>query len=587
MKGFFIDMMINKRLIGLAKKSMRYVRLNVLLQWVSLVCNIVIVFSIGYLVESLISGAVDAARAVTSISVAVAGIAVRFACALGVAKASFLAADEVKFTLREAIYKKMLALGPSYRDRVATSKILQVATEGVDQLETYFSKYLPQLAYSLLAPVTLFAALSFVSMPVAVALLLCVPLIPLSIVLVQRIAKKLLKQYWGSYTDLGEGFLENIQGLTTLKIYQADARKAAEMDAQAEGFRKITMRVLTMQLNSITLMDLIAYGGAVVGIVLAVNGYIGGAVGFAGCFAIILLASEFFLPLRLLGSFFHIAMNGMAASDKIFKLLDLPDPQTGEIENASFDGDIQFEAVGFSYDGERQAIRNIDLCLKPGITALVGESGCGKSTVAALLAGRIRPASGTVSIDGRPVAAYTPRWLAQTITYLGHDSHLFTGTVRDNLRIADSSVSDGRMWELLGKVNLAGFLREQQGLDTRLEERAANLSGGQRQRLALARAILHDSPVYIFDEATSNIDVESENDITSIIWELGKSKTVLFISHRLANVIPAGQIHVMDAGEVIESGSHGLLIAQKGRYAQLFNAQRTLENITKKEVLSA
>lgn len=585
-------MMIDKRLIELAKNSMKYVFGNILSQWFALICNIAIIISIGVLLESLLNGTTSPEILMTTAAIAVVGIIIRFLCALTLSKTSFLAADEVKLVLRDAIYRKVLKLGNSYNEQIGTSEVLQVAVEGVDQLEIYFSKYLPQFFYSLLAPITLFIVLSFINFPAALALLLCVPLIPISIMVVQRIAKKLLKQYWGIYTDLGAGFLENIQALTTLKVYQADAAKNEEMNEQAESFRKITMKVLTMQLNSITVMDVIAYGGAAVGIIFAVTAFANGTLGFAGCFAIILLASEFFIPLRLLGSFFHIAMNGIAASKKIFKLLDLPEPEGGSIDRAQFQGSINFAEVGFSYDGNRQVLFDINLSIKPGINALVGESGCGKSTISSLLIGKIAGNTGSIAIDGKPLNDYAQHWLASSITYIGHNSYLFAGTVRENLLMGAAAStnphpSDEQLWGILERVNLAEFLHEQEGLDTILKEQASNLSGGQKQRLAFARALLHDSPIYVLDEATSNIDAESEAYITNIIWELGKTKTVLFISHRLANVVPANIIHCMDAGHIVESGRHEQLLALNGAYAKIFSAQSELESIARKEASHA
>ncbi|MGI6105283.1 MAG: ABC transporter ATP-binding protein/permease [Raoultibacter sp.] len=581
--------MINGRLIGLAKNSMKYVYGNILLQWIALLGMVAIIFSVSILLESFLVGTTSTELIISTALIAGAGIIIRFICSIGVSKTSFLAADKVKLTLREAIYSKILKLGSSYHENMGTSEILQVAVEGVDQLEIYFSKYLPQFFYSLLAPITLFIILGFVNLPAALALLLCVPLIPLSIMLVQRIAKKLLKQYWGVYTDLGAGFLENIQGLTTLKVFKADEAKNIEMNEQSESFRKITMRVLTMQLNSITVMDIIAYGGSAVGIIFAISAFAGGSLSFAGCLAIILLASEFFIPLRLLGSFFHIAMNGIAASQKMFTLLDMPEPQDGTINTASFEGSIEFQNVDFSYDGKRQILTTINLKLEPGINALVGESGCGKSTIASLLAGRQSGYSGVIKIDGTSLSEYSHSWLSRNITYIGHNSFLFSGSVRDNLLMGAATSSrphpsDDELWKTLDQVRLSDFLREQEGLDTMLKEQASNLSGGQRQRLALARALLHDSPIYIFDEASSNIDVESENDITSIIWELGAQKTILFISHRLANVIPAHRISMMEAGRIVEEGKHEVLLAQGGPYAKMFSTQCELESIARKEV---
>ena len=454
--------------------------------------------------------------------------------------------------------------------------------EGVDQLETYFGAYLPQFFYAMLAPLTLFAVLCFVNVPSAIVLLICVPLIPIAIAAVQTWAKKLLSKYWGQYTALGDTFLENLQGLTTLKIYQADEFKNKEMNAEAEKFRKITMKVLTMQLNSITIMDLIAYGGAALGGIMAVTQYMGNHVSLAGCLLIILLAADFFLPMRQLGSFFHIAMNGMAASDKIFRLLDLPEHKQEVSESFPSQHDIACSGLRFSYEPDREILHGVDLQFTQGsFTALVGESGCGKSTIAAILMGRNKGYTGSVTIGGVELKDVNENSLLRNITYVSHQSYLFKGTVRDNLLMGKPSASDDELWAVLERVNLAGFLKAEQGLDTPLLEKASNLSGGQCQRLALARALLHDSPVYIFDEATSNIDVESENDIMAEIHRLAKTKTVLLVSHRLANVVQADNIYVLDGGNIAEHGSHKELLQNHGLYERLWNAQQALENYGK------
>ena len=456
-----------------------------------------------------------------------------------------------------------------------------MAVEGVDQLETYFGAYLPQFFYAMLAPLTLFAVLSTVSVLSAAVLLVCVPLIPVAIVAVQRWAKKLLGKYWGQYTALGDTFLENLQGLTTLKIYQADEFKQQEMNEQAESFRKITMKVLTMQLNSITIMDLIAYGGAALGVILAATQFASGKIGLDGCLLIILLSADFFIPMRLLGSYFHIAMNGMAASDKIFRLLDLPEPEpkTGSVPAGCT---IECRGLRFSYEPEREILHGVDMSFPRGsFTAVVGESGCGKSTVSAILMGRNKNYTGSVTVGGTELSEIDEGSLMRAVTYVSHRSYLFKGSVRANLLMGKPDASDAELWQVLERVNLADFLRGEDGLDTQLAERAANLSGGQCQRLALARALLHDSEVYIFDEATSNIDVESENDIMREIHALAGVKTVILISHRLANVVSADNIYVMEGGNVAERGTHGQLLAGRGVYARLWTAQSELENYAK------
>ena len=575
-------MMINKRLIGTVAESKKYIAGNVILQWCSLTANIALMLSISRMLAELFRGSASVQLFTVTGIVVILALAVRFFCSIGAAQMGYFSSKAVKKSLREKIYQKLLRLGSSYNEQVKTSEVVQVAVEGVDQLETYFGAYLPQFFYAMLAPLTLFIVLCFVNVAAAVVLLICVPLIPVAIAAVQTWAKKLLSKYWGQYTELGDTFLENLQGLTTLKIYQADAFKQQEMNEQAEKFRKITMKVLTMQLNSITIMDLIAYGGAALGVIMAVTQYQSGGVSLEGCLLIILLAADFFIPMRQLGSFFHIAMNGMAASDKIFRLLDLEETKPEITESFPSGHTIRCSGLSFSYEPDREILHSVDLTFPQGsFTALVGESGCGKSTLASILMGRNKGYTGSVSVGGVPLSSIQEESLLRNITYISHQSYLFKGTVRENLLMGKPGASDEELWAVLSRVNLAEFLKAEQGLDTRLLEKASNLSGGQCQRLALARALLHDSPVYIFDEATSNIDVESENDIMREIHELAKSKTVILVSHRRANVVGADHIYVLDHGIVAESGSHEELLAHHGLYERLWSAQQTLEQFGK------
>ena len=571
-------MMINKRLIAMMGDSKRYIARIVALQWVALLANIAMIFAVSAFLAGLVYGQGSLSAALL---VLLGALVVRFFCTRGAASASYNASRTVKKTLRAAIYEKLLRLGGSYTQAVPTAEVLQLAGEGVEQLETYFGAYLPQFFYAMLAPLTLFIALAPVSLRAAVILMICVPLIPVSIVAVQKFAKKLLGKYWGQYAALGDSFLENLQGLTTLKIYQADEARHAAMNREAEHFRKVTMKVLTMQLNSIIVMDVIAYGGAALGIAVAAKEFAAGRVGLQGALCILLLSADFFLPMRALGSYFHVAMNGMAASDKIFKLLDLPegDARTAEIGT---DCAIACRDLHFGYTAEKETLHGLNLDFPQGsFTALVGESGCGKSTLASILMGRNKGYTGSVSVGGVPLSSIQEESLLRNITYISHQSYLFKGTVRENLLMGKPGASDEELWAVLSRVNLAEFLKAEQGLDTRLLEKASNLSGGQCQRLALARALLHDSPVYIFDEATSNIDVESENDIMREIHELAKSKTVILVSHRLANVVGADHIYVLDHGIVAESGSHEELLAHHGLYERLWSAQQTLEQFGK------
>nr|WP_180950335.1 ABC transporter ATP-binding protein/permease [Pygmaiobacter massiliensis] len=571
-------MMINKRLIGTVPESKKYIAGNVALQWTALVANIGMILAVTRLMQKLYEGTASNKTLAFTALVITCAVAVRFVCTKAATKMGFLSSKSVKSTLRQLIYEKLLRLGLTYKEKASAAEVVQVAVEGVDQLETYFGAYLPQFFYSMLAPLTLFVVLCFINVPAASVLLVCVPLIPITIAAVQTFAKKLLAKYWGEYTTLGDTFLENLQGLTTMKIYQADEFKHQEMNEQSERFRKITMKVLTMQLNSITLMDALAYGGAALGVIMAATQLRSGAVSLGGALAIILLSADFYIPMRLLGSFFHIAMNGMAASEKIFRLLDIAEPNMRGTADFPQDSTIRCENLRFSYEPEREILHGINFSFPAGsFTAIVGESGCGKSTVASILMGCNSDYTGRVTIGGINLKDISEASLMRGMTYVGFDSYLFKGTVRENLRMGAPAATEDALWQVLEQVNLAEFLRSENGLDTRLAEKGSNFSGGQRQRLALARAMLHDSPVYIFDEATSNVDVESENEIMEEIQQLAKTKTVILITHRLANAQGTDVICAMESGIVKEFGTHAELLAKGGVYAQLWNTQQNLE----------
>lgn len=577
--------MIKKRLVKMLEHSKKYIIENIVWQWISLIAQIAVILSITNLIQDVIFTGASKSEMISVLAIIVSAIIIRICSDKMVARASYEASVDVKRILREKIYEKLLRLGVSYREQVSTSEIVQLSTEGVEQLEIYFGRYLPQLFYSLLAPITLFFVLGFlVSWKASLVLLLCVPLIPLSIVFVQKFAKKLLSKYWGIYAGLGDSFLENLQGLTTLKIYKADEAKAKEMDEEAQTFRKITMKVLTMQLNSTSVMDIMAYGGAAVGMIVALYQLSNQEISIAGTLAIILLASEFFIPLRLLGSFFHIAMNGMSASDKIFNLLDLEEPKTGTKTIDTDKVDIIFDKVFFSYDEKREILKDIDLTLDSGkFVSLVGLSGSGKSTIARIITGENKGYKGSIKVGSKELKDLNEKSILKHITLIGNNSYLFKGTIRENLLMGKPSATDKELEDVLEVVNMTEYLREQKRLDTVVLERGDNFSGGQKQRIALARAILHDSPVYIFDEATSNIDSESEDMIMKALHHLAKTKTILLISHRLSNVVGSDKVYMLKNGHIIEEGKHSELMELAGEYKHLFDSQKALENYGKED----
>ena len=585
--------MIKTRLIKLLSHAKKYIALQVVWQWLSLLAQITLIFCLTGIIACAAENISSENNFFISqffiVRIAIIGacVLIRFICEKLISRTSYKASVDVKRILRSKIYDKLLRLGSGYRENVHTAEIIQLAGEGVEQLEIYFGKYLSQFFYSLICPLTLFVILSFVNLRASVVLLVCVPLIPLSIVIVMKIAKRLLNKYWGLYAELGDSFLENLQGLTTLKIYQADEKKSCDMDAESQKFRHVTMKVLTMQLNSTSVMDIMAYGGAAVGMIVTLMQYRSDCVDLQGALMIILLASEFFIPLRLLGSFFHIAMNGMAASDKIFALLDLPEPKEKNQcvpENLS---SIRFENVDFSYDKDRQILKDVNIeCLK-GITSFVGVSGSGKSTIAGLLMARNKGYSGRIVMSGSEKTEAELNEISETsimknFVLVNHDSYLFKGTIRDNLLIAKPDASDRELKNVIEKANLLDFVENAKGtngsgLDYKLDEAASNLSGGQKQRLALARALLLNPQVYIFDEATSNIDAESEEMIMKAIHELSETKIVILISHRLANVVTANKIYFLQNGTIKECGTHTELTGLNGEYAKLFTKQQKLE----------
>lgn len=572
--------MFNKRLLIEFKENKILVVGMVITQWLSLLANVLLIYTMSDFIMKVFNRQVESKDIYILAITAITVMAVRTVMNSFNSSLSFKASTGVKKRLRQMIFEKLMRLGSGYKEKLQTAEAVQITTEGVEQLEIYFAKYIPQFFYSLLAPLTLFLIVGRMSLKVAVVLLICVPLIPVSIVAVQKFAKKMLSKYWGTYTELGDSFLESIQALTTLKIYQADERYAKKMDDEAEKFRKITMKVLIMQLNSVSIMDMIAYGGAALGIILTVLEWQAAGINLAQSIFIIMVSAEFFLPLRLLGSFFHIAMNGNAAADKIFKLLDCEEIQDTENVNWNM-GDIVCENVSYTYpDKEDAVLRNVSFNIPQNeLTAIVGESGCGKSTFVSLLMKERRDYTGKITIGGNELNEISGDMLRRHITRISHDAYIFYGTLYDNLKMGNPAADRKQMEEALRLVDMYDTVSEKGGLDMVIEEKGANLSGGQKQRIAMARAILHDSDVYVFDEATSNVDVESENKIMEVVDKLSKTKTVIVIYHRLANVKNADNIIVLKDGIICEQGNHNMLIEKNGHYARLYNTQKKLETV--------
>jgi len=575
--------MFDKRLMAMCPESKKYIIGNIICQWIELMMNAVMIYVISNAVGKLYYREMTANEMSVSLAVLVGVLIVRFFMTKKTMEMSYLASKTVKRVMREQIYKKILRLGNTYREHATTAELVQESVEGVEQLESYFGQYVPQFFYAFIAPVTLFVLFGAAgSFKVAGVLLICVPLIPGAIMMVQKIAKKLLSKYWDQYAKLGSTFLENLQGMTTLKTYKADAYKNEQMNAESENFRRITMKVLTMQLNSIIIMDFFAYGGAALGIAFAGKAFIDGNLSIQSTVFMILLSADFFLPMRKLGSYFHVAMNGMAASDRIFKFLSNEEPAEKLTIIPEKELDIRLSNVSFSYDDKKQVLDSVSMdVFENTFTGIVGESGSGKSTIASLIMGRNTIKQGTLSIAGINVSDINEDSLFENVNYVGIGSTFFKGTVRENLLLAKADATEEELWNVLSECNIDGFFKEEKGLDTILTENAANLSGGQKQRLALARAILHDAKIYIFDEATSNIDVESEELILTEIKKLAKTKTVIMITHRLMNVVDADRIYCMENGKVSGAGTHEELLLNDSVYRNLWNTQKELEEYGK------
>ena len=571
--------MFDKRLMAMCPESKKYIAGNIIFQWTELMMNAAMIFIIANSVGKLYAKDMTSKTMFIPLTLLAGILIVRFFTTKLTSRMSYLASKTIKRVMREQIYKKILRLGNTYREHASSAELVQESVEGVDQLESYFGLYVPQFFYAFIAPLTLFVLFGLAgSLKVAGVLLVCVPLIPGAIMMVQKIAKKLLSKYWDQYAQLGSTFLENLQGMTTLKTYKADAYKNQQMNAESENFRHITMKVLTMQLNSIIIMDFFAYGGAALGIAMAGRAFIDGNISLQSTIFMILLSADFFLPMRKLGSYFHVAMNGMAASDRIFKLLKVEEPAEKTALLPEKGLDINLSGISFFYDGTKQVLADISMDIpENSFTGIVGESGSGKSTIASIITGRNTVKNGRITIGGLNVSDINEESLFKNINYVGLESVFFKGSVRENLLLAKSDASDTELWNVLKECSIDGFFREEKGLDTFLTENAGNLSGGQKQRLALARAILHDAKIYIFDEATSNIDMESEEIILREIKKLAKTKTVIMITHRLMNVVDADNIFCLEKGRLSGAGSHSEQLESDSVYKKIWDTQKALE----------
>ena len=573
--------MFDKRLLKLIPEARKYLVLAVAGNWAALICYAVAMLALASFLSALALNTLDVAAVGQWAAVSAAAMVLRFLFVTVSQYAGSKASAVGKAAVRERVYDKLVALGSSYKEQVSTTQAVQICGEGAEKLEVYLGQYLPQLFYAVLAPLTLFALFLFIDVPAAVVLLVCVPLIPIAIVAIMKVARRVMGAYWDSYSDLGQTFYESISALTTLKLFQADEAKQLQMDEEAEGFRASTMRLLRMQLNSITVMDFFTFGGAAVGIVIALFQLAAGEISLAAAISVALLAVEFFLPMRILGSYFHTAMGAAPVLDQMFSLLGLPDLNQGTETVEAGEVEIVCEGLSYSY-GEGDALTDINLRVEENtFVGVTGESGSGKSTLAKLLSGELMGYTGSVRYNGVELRDISPESLRGLVTHISASAYIFKGTIRTNLLVGNRNATDYALWSALGKCNLDDFVLKQGGLDIPVAEGGANLSGGQRQRLAIARALLRDTPIYLFDESTSNVDADSERDILACIQRLSIEKTVIVISHRLSALAWADNIVVMEKGRIVEQGAHGSLAVGSGAYAKLWKQQEQMEALAR------
>lgn len=570
--------MINKALAKYIGDTRKHIFFSVFARWVKLICNIGFAFIFAYLLSSLLSGTkIEFARGIALGIVVIA--AAKFLLSRRITFENSKVVDEVKLNLRRRIYSKILEYGPGYINEISTAKAIQLGVENVEQLETYYGGYITQLYYSFLAAITLFIFIALYDVRVGLVILLISPIIPLLLTLLLKVVRNVQSKYWKSYSDVGALFLDSLQGLTTLKLFGADEVRAEEMDRKAEKFRKDTMRVLRMQLNSINIVDLLCYGGAAGTVILALQGVEAGRLDVFACILIIILSAEFFVPMRQLTALFHVAMGGVTAGEQIVDFLKSEPKKSEGVENFPEGADISVKSLNFSYDEDRRILSDVTLNVRnKGLVAFVGVSGCGKSTLAGILSGQLQLGDGMVFYGDIDINHIDREKLVAAVTRVSHDGHVFKGSIRSNLQIGNPTATDEEMIEALKEVNLWDFMAEAKGLDTPVLSGASNLSGGQAQRLCLARALLHNSSIYIFDEAASNVDIESEEIILRSIEKIAESRTAIYISHRLRSIMRADNIYVFDAGRIVEEGTHEELMSRKGIYRSLFAEQEELEN---------
>lgn len=572
--------MLDKNLFKLLGGNKKHIILVVVFMTVGLLASVGTTACICWAISLAVNGETEFAAYVAPVAIAVVCVLIRYAVSRINGDLKDILGRNIKKDLRAKVYEKIVRLGVKEADGIGMAGLTQTAMEGVEQLDIYFTTYIPQFFFAMLAPIILFLITVWVDWRVALVLLAMVPAIPMSIIAVSKYAKRVFAKYWGKYISMGGEFLDSVQGLKELKIFKADARQQVKINESAEEFRKITMKVLVMQLASTTIMDTVAYGGAGLGIMMVIlnlaNGWGFGLPAVAGALFLILVAVDFFLPLRAFGSAFHVGMNGASAGRKLLAILDLEELKWG---TETVKGkNVALDNVTFSYDGQRDVLKNVNMTFPgKGMTAIVGESGCGKSTVVNIIVGAFRPKEGQVSVDGKPLNDYSRESYYDNLAVVSYNTYIFNASVRENFRLAKRNVTDEEMYAALQKVNLDGFIRSDGGLDKVINEDAENVSGGQKQRLALAVSLVADKNIYVFDEATSNIDIESEAIIMGNIKALSETKSVIVISHRLANVVPADNIYYMEAGEVKESGTHTELMKKKGGYEKLYSMQKALE----------